>query len=86
MSTDWFWVVAAVVDVAAVAVEVSVASACDTDADVEGAGGNGARRLGWVKRMSEMISRAMTCRVSWPLLKQCRKSLRFSFARVYHNH
>ena len=66
--------------VPAVVVETSVASACDTDADADAdadadddagaAGGSGARRLGWVRRMSEMISRAMTCSVSWPLLKQ----------------
>ena len=76
--------------VAAVVVEASVASACviDSDAKAEGVGGGGggARRLGWVRRMSDIISRAMTCSVSWPLLKQWRKRLRFSFARVCYGH
>ena len=64
--------------------EASVPSTCDADTDGAGAeaGGNGARRLGWVSRMSEMISRAMTCKASWPLLKQWMKRLRFSLARV----
>lgn len=41
----------------------------------------GERRLGWVMRMSVMICKAIVCRAGWPLAKQWRKRVRFSWAR-----
>lgn len=42
------------------------------------------RRVGWVVKMSARIYMAVTWSASWPLLKQCRKRVRFSSARFCH--
>jgi len=42
------------------------------------------RRVGWVVNMSARICMAVTWSASWPLLKQCKKRVRFSSARFFH--